>query len=218
MASISIEPPLILRIPILLMPQEYLNQYKAIDRHGSRLPHWQQDEVLQFVTFRLGDALPQSKLSEWRRERAIWLKQETANGRSGDPAEYARLFSERIESWLDAGYGNCLLREPNHRRVLQAIFDRDEGVRCRFISWVIMPNHVHCLFQPLYPLKELLKTWKGVSARRIGQGSIWQRNYRDRLIRNSEHFESTVLYIRNNPKGLASDQFTLWESRRAQRV
>jgi len=94
----------------------------------------------------------------------------------------------------------------------------DHFAQVQLDEWVIMPNHVHCLFQPLYPLKELLKTWKGVSARRIGQGSIWQRNYRDRLIRNSEHFESTVLYIRNNPKGLASDQFTLWESRRAQRV
>ena len=33
------------------------------------LPHWRQDGVTYFVTFRLADSLPQAKLDEWVRER-----------------------------------------------------------------------------------------------------------------------------------------------------
>ena len=49
-------------------------------------------------------------------------------------------------------------------------------------AWVIMPNHAHVLFRPLMPLQDLVKVWKGVSARRMKEGSIWQKDYRDRLI------------------------------------
>ncbi|WP_138087597.1 hypothetical protein [Phragmitibacter flavus] len=52
---------------------EFLNPFDEVDRHGSQLPHWQRDGVMQFVTFRLGDAMPQEKLRVWKREREIWL-------------------------------------------------------------------------------------------------------------------------------------------------
>ena len=42
----------------------YLDAYDAVNEvcyHG--LPHWHQDKKLQFVTFRLADSLPQSKLA-----------------------------------------------------------------------------------------------------------------------------------------------------------
>jgi hypothetical protein len=91
-------------------------------KHGADLPHWQQDEVTQFVTFRLADSMPQSKL---------------------------------------------------------------------------------------------LQSWKGISARCIGQGPIWQRNCRDTLIRDSQHFANAVRYIRRNPAKLQPGHFTLWQSQRA---
>ncbi|MBK1855067.1 transposase [Verrucomicrobiaceae bacterium 5K15] len=93
-----------------------------------------------------------------------------------------------------------------------------EGKAVTHQSWVIMPNHVHLLFTPLKPLPQIMKTWKGVSARKIGKGSIWQPNYRDTLIRNSEHFVNAVRYIRRNPRGLREGTFTLWESERAKSV
>ena len=53
---------------------EFLNPQGKIAKHGGKLPHWQQGEVMQFVTFRLGDAMPMGKLKRWREERVIWLK------------------------------------------------------------------------------------------------------------------------------------------------
>ncbi|MBI4664729.1 MAG: HsdR family type I site-specific deoxyribonuclease [Verrucomicrobia bacterium] len=69
-----------------------------------------------------------------------------------------------------------------------------------------MPNHVHVLFRTRSPhrLEEIVKSWKGFTAReinrRIGKtGTLWQEDYWDRLIRSSRHFAKCVEYIRENP-------------------
>jgi putative transposase len=94
---------------------------------------------------------------------------------------------------------------------------RFHGERYDFHSWVIMPNHVHALFTPKEKIEKSIQAWKGVSAREIGQGSIWQRGYRDTLIRYAEHFRNAVLYIRRNPSKakLRQGEYSLWESPRA---
>ncbi len=84
--------------------------------------------------------------------------------------------------------------------------------------WVIMPNHMHLLFTPLAPLEKLMQSWKGIAARRIGLSSIWQKNYRDTLIRNVSHFANAVRYIRRNPAKLQEGTFTLWASERAKAI
>ena len=200
------------------MAQEFFNRHGEFDYHGADLPHWQQATVLQFVTFRLGDALPESKRKIWKTERDAWLVQHPEPWAPEIRAAYHRLFSMRFEQWLDAGYGSCLLGEPCHRKVLIDILERDDPARAIFLSCVIMPNHVHVLFQPKFPLAGLLKTWKGVSARRIGRGSIWQRNYWDTMVRDGDHLERVVRYIRRNPIHLEANRYTLWESARAKAI
>lgn len=200
------------------MSQDFLNARRQIEFHGSDLPHWQQDEALQFVTFRLGDSLPTSQLRLWQSERNTWLAKYPEPWSAETQREYDKLFSVRFEKWLDAGHGSCLLAEPTHRCVLVAVLDYDQPARVEFISWVIMPNHVHLLFRPKYPLPELIKAWKGISARRIGKGPIWQRNYRDTLIRDASHLGRVVRYIRRNPAALEAGRFELWESERAKAI
>lgn len=116
---------------------------------------------------------------------------------------------------MDAGAGSCLLADSQCRRFLEETLMRDQGERVEHQAWVIMPNHVHLLSSPRVEIGSLLKIWKGVSARRIGKGSIWQRNYRDTLVRDSGHFANAVRYIRRNPRRLSPGTFTLWESERA---
>lgn len=48
------------------MSSDFLNPDERIQKHGDKLPHWQQAEVMQFVTFRLGDALPKAKVDHWK--------------------------------------------------------------------------------------------------------------------------------------------------------
>jgi len=84
-----------------------------------------------------------------------------------------------------------------------------------------MPNHVHALFvqNPEHPLEELIRSWKTFTARSINRllersGSLWQRSYFDRLVRNEKHFRNCVRYIRCNPERarLIAGEYILYES------
>ena len=179
---------------------DFLNPEGAIQRYGDKLPHWQQAEVMQFVTFRLGDALPVSKIDHWKEQRRRWLLTYPKPWNSETELEYHRRFTWKIEAWLDRGEGSCLLGDPITRSHLSESLMRFQGEKVQHHAWVIMPNHVHLLFKPVAPLPKLIEAWKSVSARAIGRGPIWQRNYRDTLIRNEDHFVSAVRYIRKNPE------------------
>ena len=197
---------------------EFLDGDEKIARHGARLPHWQQGNVMQFVTFRLADAMPVAMLAKWREERDQFRQVHPEPWDDGTERRYHNRFTKKIEDWLDQGMGSCLLRSDECRLILEDVMMQGEDKAVHHQAWVIMPNHVHLLFVPLMPLPQIMKIWKGVSARKMGKGSIWQANYRDTMIRDSEHFSNAVRYIRRNPRGLPDGSYTLWESARAQEV
>ncbi|MEI8038648.1 MAG: transposase [Verrucomicrobiota bacterium] len=194
---------------------DFLNESNEIQKHGSKLPHWQQGEVMQFVTFRLGDAMPAAKLRQWKEDRDIWLDHHPQPWSPRQEREYHQRFTSKLEAWLDDGAGSCLLDAPHLREIVQNVLMRFQGERVEHHAWVIMPNHLHLLFTPKIPIESLMKTWKGTSAHRIGRGSIWQKNYRDTLIRDGGHFANAVRYIRRNPANLRAGTFTLWQGPRA---
>ena len=199
------------------MSRDYLNPDAPIEKHRGPLPHWEQNDVIQFVTFRLGDSLPRDKILEWKTQSQAWRVTWPPPWTPEVEAEYHRRFSVKLERWLDQGSGSCLLKEAATREILAEIFMCFQGERVEHHAWVIMPNHVHLLFKPMAPLAKLVHAWKSVSSKRIGKGSIWQANYRDTLIRDGEHFQNAVRYIRKNPvkANLKEGVFTLWESPRA---
>ncbi len=202
------------------MSSDFLNPDNHIQKHGDKLPHWQQEEVMQFVTFRLGDALPKAKVDHWREQRRLWISTYPKPWSVETEGEYHRRFTWKIESWLDQGCGSCLLKDSAAREILSNSLMRFQGERVEHQAWIIMPNHVHLLFKPLVPLEKLIQAWKSVSAAGIAKGPIWQRNYRDTLIRDVDHFINAVRYIRRNPikAKLQEDSFALWQSERAARI
>ena len=191
---------------------EFFNPRKEIETHGSKLPHWQQDSCPQFITFRERDSLPQSILRAWRAERDRWLARNPEPHDEAAKEAYRELFTNPIEDALDQGMGPCRLRKPTNRTILEKVLMHSNGNKVEQLAWVIMPNHVHLLCRPFDPIEDLIKIWKGTSARRIGEGSIWQSNYRDTMIRNERHLYRVIRYIRNNPQHLPQTDFTLWES------
>ena len=69
-----------------------------------------------------------------------------------------------------------------------------------------MPNHVHVLIQQAEGAKlgKIVRGWKGGSARLVNQalkreGPFWARDYFDRVIRDDDHFWSSLNYIHRNP-------------------
>jgi hypothetical protein len=74
------------------------------------LPHFDGGEIPQFITFRLGDSVPQELLSKWREE----LRSEEC--------DVDAALRKRIEIFLDQGYGACWLREPRVAKKVQESF------------------------------------------------------------------------------------------------
>ncbi len=114
----------------------------------NRLPHWQKNGSVYFLTFRLADAIPKHMLDQWSVEREAWLVHHPTTWTAEGEAEYHRLFSGAMERWLDAGHGTCALRKPECRAHVEDVLRHFDGERCVHIAWVIMPNHVHVLFVP----------------------------------------------------------------------
>ncbi len=86
---------------------DFLDGNEEIQTHGQKLPHWQQGEVMQFVTFRLSDAMPAGKLALWKEERDIWLGHHPEPRDEATMKKYHNRFTDQLEKWLDQGAGNC---------------------------------------------------------------------------------------------------------------
>jgi REP element-mobilizing transposase RayT len=204
-----------------MTPLQFFNPYADIRHTENRLPHWQQQGAVYFITFRLGDAVPIRLRNQWEDEREAWLLVHPEPWTNEIEREYYQRFSAAIERWLDAGHGSCLLRQSECAQIVAETLRHFEGERIVMVSFVVMPNHLHALFvqNPEWALEKVIHSWKRFTTRQINlllgrSGSFWQRDYFDRLVRDEKHFANCVRYIRRNPEkaNLRSSEFVLSES------
>ena len=164
------------------------------------LPHFESVEATQHVTFHLADSLPQMALSRLEAE----LKTLPAEKRDVERRK-------RLDAWIDAGHGSCALRKPGIADMVQGSLLTFDSQRYRLLAWVVMPNHVHVLFQPNtgWTVAKIVAAWKKFTARKIRDdcresggrtvAPVWHREYWDRYIRDRVHFEQAMEYIHLNP-------------------
>jgi REP element-mobilizing transposase RayT len=171
-------------------------QHKGWHSRGY-LPHFDSQDAVQFVTFRLADGLPKEALA-----------------RLSNAAQPESLRDEM----LDRGWGACWLRAAHIAEIVENSFLAFDGIRYRLHAWTVMPNHVHVLFTvlPGNSLGMIISSWKRFTAREANKqlgrtGAFWQADYWDRFIRNEAHFQATVIYIDQNPvKAGLVDADHLW--------
>jgi valyl-tRNA synthetase len=188
--------------------------FQAVDdqvykRNGAYLPHWTRTGAMYAVTFHLADSLPADVLERWRAERDRIVHQAEAQSReltSHERRELARLYCDHVESYLNAGHGQCCLREPKVAELVANALNRFDGERYDLIAWAVMPNHVHAVLKPYegIELPDILHSWKSYTASRANEllghtGAFWQSEYYDHLIRDQEDFIHQVNYILSNP-------------------
>lgn len=155
------------------------------------LPHFDVPNLIQSVTFRLADSIPQSKLLEdWD---ALTAEQKEERNRI-------------LEDILDSGHGECLLGDPRCATIVQDKLLQRDGDWYRLLAWAIMPNHVHVLLMlmPGCTMARAVQHWKGGSAFEINKllgrtGALYLREYHDRYMRDNEHLDNTISYIEGNP-------------------
>jgi REP element-mobilizing transposase RayT len=177
-------------------------------RNRGRLPHWEKEDGLYFLTFHLADSLPHSVLAKIAERQNILAtaKQNNSNLLPEQKALLADYSHTRIEEYFDRGAGSCPFLDMRVAGTMTAALRFHEGKRYRLIAWCIMPNHVHVVVR-LFPGQELakvVKTWKNFSAKIANQalgrkGHFWQREYYDRLIRNGDELNRAIRYVVENP-------------------
>ena len=196
----------------------YFRPEEPVADLAGNLPHWRQESVTYFVTFRLADSLPQVKLEEWLRERDAWLASHPKPWNDATRNAYHKQFTVKIEKWLDARYGSCILARKTVRDVVGDALHHFDGQRDRLDAWVVMPNHVHVLVTPSadHELSKILHTWKSFTAHVIAKllpgvsGPLWQKESFDHIVRGPDHLERFRTYIARNPRGLPADSYTLY--------
>jgi REP-associated tyrosine transposase len=124
------------------------------------LPHFDSQDVVQFVTFRLADSLPREA------ERRL---------RAAAQPESLR------DELLDKGWGSCWLRNERVAEIVEQAFLVFDTRRYRLHAWTIMPNHVHvlCSILPGMPLGTIVSSWKHFTARAANK-QLGREGYIDR--------------------------------------
>jgi valyl-tRNA synthetase len=186
-------------------------------RKGAYLPHWMQAGSTYAVNFRLADSIPASILEGWRDKRNRITQQITQQGREPTRQELIdidHLYSERVESYLNAGQGKCHLKDERIAQLVQNALKHFNGQRYDLIAWVIMPNHVHVIVRPYEgeELSQILHSWKSYTATKANEilglsGTFWQSEYYDHLIRDEEDFYHQVSYIVGNPSSAGLEEW-----------
>lgn len=164
-------------------------------RSRDYLPHCEHPQLIQGITFRLIDSMPQIVLDRWVAE-LVHLPD----------AERDTVRRSRIEAYLDSGHGECWLRDPRIARLMQEALLHFDGERYQIVAWCVMPNHVHVIarIHAGHSLGEVIYSWKSWVAKQANKllgrsGAFWQREYYDRYMRDEKHLADAILYVEMNP-------------------
>ncbi len=177
------------------------------------LPHWRQDGALCFVTFLLGDSIPQVRLRQWRAEQFEW-KRTYPNASDTELNEFASRCRRRVETWLDRSLGSCILRLEPAKIIVESVLRHFDGERYELGEFVVAPNHVHVIVKTAQDieLSEVLYSWKKFSARELLKldevrqlmpdrpRHLWQVESFDHIVRNRLSLEKYNRYIRNHDR------------------
>lgn len=169
--------------------------------HRGNLPHRNKEGLIQFITFRQEDSLPQQVLREIEQK----IKHLTDEKKDVERRK-------KYQYWLDQGLGSCALANREMAQVMQDALMHHNGDKYDLLAWSIMPNHVHVLIRTTGDLVRIVQSWKSFTGKWALKNNkkynlgidkdatqFWMAEYWDRFIRDEKHFNNTVRYILDNP-------------------
>ena len=193
--------------------------------YKQRLPHIQPIGAAFFVTFRLYESVPKSKITELKDKYEIEINIaktikdlhqsnfEIFNLRKQYLVEYDQLL-DKIKG------GPMYLADQSIKDILKVQLHRFDNDLYQLLCYCIMSNHVHLLIdtsiqledkQDDYqlemqykPLDSIMKSIKGPSAWYANiyldrKGQFWERESFDLYIRNEKMLNNVINYILENP-------------------
>lgn len=181
-------------------------------RYKRKLPHFQPEEGVFFVTFRLAFGLPVKYLGAINRYRDV-LNARYENQDTQPETKTVikkKLFAYEDELYPLCGSGVSLTDKPAVAELLCEHIQSNHNILYYLYCYTVMPNHVHILLKPgkvdneQVSLSDIVRSLKGGSARKINSllnrsGTLWHREYWDYWLRNQQELVNIMEYIRNNP-------------------
>ena len=168
-----------------------------------------------FVTFRLADAIPANDLNKLHVARQQWMAVHSKPYDDAEENAYERQFNQKIEDWLNGGYGGCILKRPECLSILvdaMCYFDQDQYM---LDHWVIMPNHVHAIVIPQGKAKieNIVHNWKQFTSNEINRVTgfmgyhLWHYETIDRLVRDEQKLSEYRSYIISEAQMASGDAY-----------
>lgn len=190
-----------------------------------RLPHWDVPHAAYFVTTCLAGSIPAEGLLDLIEYRAELKQRRPCPAPEPSSAEAERerqrtlwtLNFARADSWLDNRPAVRHLADPTLAQIVVDSMYWGANMRYELFAFVVMPSHIHWVFQPLSawvatladaenrPPRQRIQhslnrhTARECNALRRTCGEFWQRESYDRWVRDIDELERIMLYIEANP-------------------
>jgi putative transposase len=144
------------------------------------LPHWIPENTAIFVTGRLAGSLPpQAKIPFLQQDEQL------DSMRSGS-------------DWLHDSRVACVVAHALlYGEKIRGLYELH--------AWVVMPNHVHVIFQPRAGMASIMRWLKGRTSRVANQvlartgKPFWQDESFDHWVRSPQELQDLIHYVENNP-------------------
>ncbi len=106
--------------------------------HRGYLPHFKSKTGTYFVTFRLNGTLPQSVLEQIKSERLdVETGKQNQNISNKATKQVNSLDSDKVEAFLDSGYGECWLKRSDIGKLVAKARCHFDGERYKLHAWML---------------------------------------------------------------------------------
>lgn len=131
-----------------------------------------------WAVLRLTDALPAELMTRLRSE-----EEEANRTEGGDEAALRRRIAQRIEAELNAGHGDCWLRDEQVARLVQSALQAGHGRRYTLRAWSVLPNHLQVIFTTAEGVDAgaVVREWRSYTTSQVnlaldrGAVELWER-------------------------------------------
>ena len=179
------------------------------------LPHYQPEDAILFVTYRLAFSLPSDLLEiliSKRKEFDRKLIKVNPVERKKEEMIINKILFQIEDEYLDKySSGPLWLKNDQIAELVieSLLFNHNKSYELHYC--IVMPNHVHLVLKPIkdklgkqISIAKIMKEHKSFTAVESNKilhrsGQFWLHENYDHVIRNDEEYYQTKYYVLNNP-------------------